>query len=348
MIDKKTKVKNSPHFSAWANVTYINSKNIYDLFQLLKKYSFIVSDGKTKVEFLRESKIHEENFSFSAKDIVYVNTKSLFEGHIDAVIGEIIFSIISNDSFQQANYATIIQEKIDKCTISVFEAETAKKMETISLSSFLDNYFIVDSSSINCFTRDWWSKPIKTGSFTIIHNKEQILALNSNNKDEVFTKLKEALTSSSALHTDLKKISQILSCLCFFHKYDSLSSHIVKYCESFIKEKILDDSFGPLFTNFAMFYLFSDSPENEFVSKFINDTQIVDMSKESLHSLTQKTILFFEDVLENHLQSIFDNVPAGNLTKVKNKKEFISSLAGISIINTSLLPKKYNLRSFLI
>ena len=98
-----------------------------------------------------------------------------------------------------------------------------------------------------------------------------------------------------------------------------LSSHIVKYCESFIKEKILDESFGEIFTNFAMYYLFNDLPENEFVDKFINATNIVDMSKETPQTLTQKTILFFETVIEEHLQTIFDSIPADNVSETKNK-----------------------------
>ena len=114
---KNIKVNNSPYFAKWSGVSSISLKEVFDLYTLLCKYSYIVSNGETKISFLVDDK-KSSTFSSDKKEI-YINVKKLLEGEIDTVIGEIIFKLIANDGLSTDSITSLFIEKLEKSSVDV-------------------------------------------------------------------------------------------------------------------------------------------------------------------------------------------------------------------------------------
>lgn len=335
-------VKNSPYFQNWSKTNRLFAKEIYDLYTLLKKYSYIVSDGSIDVKFLIDSQAKtlgdKSSLLLKDKTTVYLNSSRLFQGKIDAVIGELIFSLIAKDSMKKVSLDNLLQTKLQKSTSEIFDSNGTKIAE-YNLDDFLSKTLVVTGNNIITTTFGNKQFTSKNGSIKVIGSFTEIEQLMDNDDNESLLKailgLNKTEEKGAIIDGTINKIEYILSCLSFFKRYTSLSPHIVKYCESYIKEGMKEDSytnFCELFKDLALVYIFGDTPESIIVDKFVTETGLNDLTNMSMENISKIVVQYFEKDLDNHIQSMLNDIPADILLEVNNVNELRDNLGSLALV----------------
>lgn len=346
-FSKTIKIKDSPYFKGWSKIERLNVKDIYDLFCLLKKYSYVVSDGSIKIEFLTE-KEKEKNSSkfFETSDTVFVNVSSILEGKIDSTIGELMFSVLAKDSLKKSKLSTLLTQKLSNSTLKVLKRDGSEE-GIYELRKFLKEKYLVDAR--NFFRGEFCGIPLESGSIRIIKNVEEIKGKKDFSVTSLIQNIKNAESVTKKLTKSVSALEHVLSCLFFFHSYSFLSKNVVKYCEAYLQESMIsaNSEFNEIFTEFALHYIFDDTVSDKFVLNFLKETKLWDLTTVSKDDLLVKTYLYFEPVLNNQIQNILNSFPASSILTFSSGQEFKEKIKGVSIVESPLLYGENNIMSVL-
>ena len=353
-------VKNSPYFQNWSKTNRLQAKEIYDLYTLLKKYSFIVSDGSIDVKFLLDDHAKtlgdKSNLLLQDKSTVYLNSTRLFEGKIDAVIGELIFSLIAKDAMKEVSLTNLLEEKLKVSRSKIFDANGLEIAE-YNLNDFLSKTLVVTGTNIITTTFGNGKFTSRNGSVKVINSFDEIeQLLDKNGGEDSLVKAVMSLNKTEEkgllVGGTVNKIEYILSCLSFFKSYSTLSPHIIKYCEAYIKEGMREDNvtnFCELFRDFALVYIFGDTPESPVIDKFISETGLTDLSMLDMQKISQIVVQYFEKDLDNHIQGMLNDIPADILMSIDNADDLKTNLGSLALIRDKkkILPHSHTLKTLL-
>ena len=338
---KNIKVNNSPYFTKWSGVKNISLKEIFDLYTLLCKYSYIVSNGETKISFLVNDDKKSSSFSSDNKNI-YINVKKLLEGEIDAVIGEIIFKLIANDGLSSESITSLFIDKLEKSSIDVVKNQSIIHTITNSNSSgtiynfkkLLNKKYLIDSSEL--IETTFAGIPYKSGDISIINSFADM----EEDCSEISKSLFDSKDEVDKLSDSLGKLESLYGCLLFFKRYNTMPHALLKYCETYITHN-LDSSFlSTTFISLAQYYLFNDTIENKELVKFLQQTGLHDVTKHSVNEITIKTFSYFEDVLEVQVQNILNKIKGNELIDESNPEILMNELNNLDFVSHGNLETK--------
>ena len=330
---KNIKVNNSPYFAKWSGVSNISLKEVFDLYTLLCKYSYIVSNGETKISFLVDDK-KSSTFSSDKKEI-YINVKKLLEGEIDTVIGEIIFKLIANDGLSTDSITSLFIEKLEKSSVDVVKNNSiiptlnpSNTSGTVyNFKKLLNKKYLIKSDEL--IESTFAGIPYKSGDISIVNSFDDL----KEDSSEISQSLFDSKDEVDKLGDNLEKLESLYGCLLFFRRYNTMPHSLLKYCETYITNN-LDSSFlSQTFISLAQYYLFNDTIDNKELVKFLQQTGLHDVTKFSINEITTKTFGYFEDVLEVQVQNVLNKIKGNELIDENNPDKLMNELNSLDFVS---------------